>query len=836
MRHGSHIDARGKPDSAPGPRRMLLALAALCAGVVPAAAQTYVGNDFAPGSSLYTSLQTIGAADQYQPFVILQEYSPSGPTTSGAIFGSAGTVNDVTFYGGGNYDFTVYALALDSTNMAKNELTFSVVGDQTFFGDATTTGVQNLAASFSVGAGDYLAFSGIGPYYPQAANDAVGSDATYESSSEPQTYPTSFTAIPPTAGQTFTVGAHGDSSATYQIVPNPFENQGRSYGVGVTYTSSAGEVFLNSASLGGTSLSWSNKLGQSNWVNVSGASTSPPAAGQDVFITNRTGAPVSETIMTFDAASDPKINSLTIDSAPGSGYSQFVELYQPTGTLTTGSETIGTTGPAEHFLNGGVNNITSALIVSGSGIYNLEGGTLNTPTVSVNGGYFFFNGGTANVTTFNLYSGTVASGTPATAAFPTNVGNFGSGAEVISGAGTLTPGAPATITGGETFNQTGGNNCTGALTVGSGAGQVGQYNLSGGTLIATAETIGGGNLGASNTIVGNGGDAGVFVQSGSGTSNLVDAAVTVQWGSFYLMQGGSLDPTAIELTSAGSMFGQAGVAGSFTQTGGMVIPLNVNDAGHYVLEGGQFLVAYDMQVVGVGSFFQAAGQATVEGNFTNTGYVTIANAGVTLAVGGTYSNSGTTLLRGATLQAGSFLNTAGSIGGTGTLIGPVTVTGGTVQVGASPDTLHIEGDYSQTGGIITFDVDPDGKGGFLESDLLFDPGNSVSITGTKIVFDFLDGANPLAFFKSGDFNLDAFFKESDGSLFSNDFNLLSLFAGDTFATNMPGFGITGFGADGGVDVVQTSIPEPSTWAMLIVGFAGLGFAGWRRGRARAAIA
>jgi hypothetical protein len=24
------------------------------------------------------------------------------------------------------------------------------------------------------------------------------------------------------------------------------------------------------------------------------------------------------------------------------------------------------------------------------------------------------------------------------------------------------------------------------------------------------------------------------------------------------------------------------------------------------------------------------------------------------------------------------------------------------------------------------------------------------------------------------------------------------------------------------------VPEPSTWAMLLIGFAGLGFAGWRR--------
>jgi hypothetical protein len=33
-----------------------------------------------------------------------------------------------------------------------------------------------------------------------------------------------------------------------------------------------------------------------------------------------------------------------------------------------------------------------------------------------------------------------------------------------------------------------------------------------------------------------------------------------------------------------------------------------------------------------------------------------------------------------------------------------------------------------------------------------------------------------------------------------------------------------------------AIPEPSTWALIAAGFAGLGFAGWRRGRACAAIA
>jgi hypothetical protein len=30
-----------------------------------------------------------------------------------------------------------------------------------------------------------------------------------------------------------------------------------------------------------------------------------------------------------------------------------------------------------------------------------------------------------------------------------------------------------------------------------------------------------------------------------------------------------------------------------------------------------------------------------------------------------------------------------------------------------------------------------------------------------------------------------------------------------------------------------AVPEPSTWALMLVGFAGLGFAGWRRVAAQA---
>lgn len=43
-------------------------------------------------------------------------------------------------------------------------------------------------------------------------------------------------------------------------------------------------------------------------------------------------------------------------------------------------------------------------------------------------------------------------------------------------------------------------------------------------------------------------------------------------------------------------------------------------------------------------------------------------------------------------------------------------------------------------------------------------------------------------------------------------------------------------ADGGVTILSVqNVPEPSTWAVLLIGFASLGVAGWRASRRRAAF-
>ena len=54
----------------------------------------------------------------------------------------------------------------------------------------------------------------------------------------------------------------------------------------------------------------------------------------------------------------------------------------------------------------------------------------------------------------------------------------------------------------------------------------------------------------------------------------------------------------------------------------------------------------------------------------------------------------------------------------------------------------------------------------------------------------------------------------------------------TIAYNLVADGSGGFGFD---FAVGGAVPEPSTWAMMLIGFAGLGFAGYRASRKNVAV-
>jgi hypothetical protein len=199
------------------------------------------GLAFAPGSvqaqSVYIGNPALpfvnyAAPDGVPPLVIMGEYSPAEPLPITTQPLPNGIVQDVKFYGQ-NYDFTLYALSHVSHCSNTNEQTFRVVAAQHFSRTSLTPGTITLAVTnFCVKAGDFLAFAGIGPYYPQQPNDAPGTDATYEDSSQPVGYDND-TATPPLRGEQFTVGINRDSSARYGYIADNFGNQGRIYAIGV---------------------------------------------------------------------------------------------------------------------------------------------------------------------------------------------------------------------------------------------------------------------------------------------------------------------------------------------------------------------------------------------------------------------------------------------------------------------------------------------------------------------------------------------------------------------------------------------------------------------------
>jgi hypothetical protein len=223
------------------------------------------------------------------------------------------------------------------------------------------------------------------------------------------------------------------------------------------------------------------------------------------------------------------------------------------------------------------------------------------------------------------------------------------------------------------------------------------------------------------------------------------------------------------------------------------------------------------------------GQAAISSSFRIlNGKVAVAGGDITVgAVSGgkvEVAKGGVLNVRSGSVEIGQVASGATGVvkvGKGGTLIGGGTIQGklltvsGTVSIG-DPQSLTVEGDYQQVSGVLDFQVaGPD------DYDQLIVKGGGVDIKGGIVEFDFIDGFAPTA---------------------GDDFKVISADEGITFDPASiqvdglaPGF-LWRFAYDpnsGSYNLVTvsgtpTAAPEPSTWAMMLLGFAGLGFAGYRR--------
>ena len=96
----------------------------------------------------------------------------------------------------------------------------------------------------------------------------------------------------------------------------------------------------------------------------------------------------------------------------------------------------------------------------------------------------------------------------------------------------------------------------------------------------------------------------------------------------------------------------------------------------------------------------------------------------------------------------------------------------------------------------------------------------------SLVFTYsIDGSTPVSETFTTVAEADAYFNGNDISLgdLTAGTQTLDLSYAFTAMGDAPGYGVT-------FDTSLAPVPEPSTWAMMLIGFSGLGYAGWRRAR------
>jgi T5SS/PEP-CTERM-associated repeat protein len=317
------------------------------------------------------------------------------------------------------------------------------------------------------------------------------------------------------------------------------------------------------------------------------------------------------------------------------------------------------------------------------------------------------------------------------------------------------------------------------------------------------------------------------VQSGVASTINYQSALIVGHngtGSLTVSDGGLVAPTAsgsgsVEVGALAGSTGTVSVSGADAASG-----LAARLFGNSLAVGGTALAAggTGKVTVGTGGVIDIADTLTV----WKHGTLDVTGSGSVTVGTGTAAAAGT-----VRIDAG------GTLTGPGTIIGNLVNAGGRVSPG-DPVTLTVNGNYTQTGGVLDLQIAGTGPG---QADMLAVSGD-VQITGGAVDLEFINGFAPtkgdeFTLFSAAGVNLSNDVFEVDGAPANFGFTTSFDPANDTYEfsdTGSSGGGSSGGGSSGGGSSGGSSggthtVPEPPTWMLTLLAF-GLTLAAARSAR------
>ena len=693
------------------------------AGTTTVSAGTLIANGSLGGTVSVASSATLAGSGTVGAVAITTGATLSPGTSPGTL-----TVGDMTWAGGGNYNWQLF----DATGSAGT-------GYDTISGTGALTINATSGDPFKI---NLWTLSGTGP-------DVNGNAINFS----------------PTANSTWTLGSFssisGFDATQFTIVTTAANGTGgfaNTYGGTFSVASNGNNLDLvYTAPLVGTSWDYTATGGSwstgGNWNPAtvpSGTATLAFTGGGGTATNDITLEQISALTFTGSATGGYTLagNAITLGSGGINNSSPFGQIVSANVTLASAASLASNTAGVALTLSGTVNNAgntltitgsgnTSLGVVTGTGVFAKTGSGTATltaavasPTVAVSGGAVLFagsnlladaaavtvNGGSLGlaasnetVGSFTITSGSLTgSGTLTAATYALNGGTVAANL----GAGTLSANAGATTLSGTaeagTVNVSGGSLTTGAANLLSDAAAV--TLSSGGLTLGGNDTVGsfaisGGILGGSATLTA----ATYALQGGTVAGNLGAGAATASSSTTTLngtlacdlaVSGGSVNLGSADRLGNGSTVtissGSLGLGefddtvGTFAISGGALGGAGTLTAATYSLGGGT--VSGNL---GAGSLTAASGAATLAGT-SAAGTVTV--SGGTLTTGGvnklsdsaavTLSAGGLTL--GGSDTVGSFTISGGTLGGSGTLTAATyALQGGSLSAGLGAGGVNV---------------------------------------------------------------------------------------------------------------------------------------------------